>query len=363
MMGRLLHGILVFLVPLIVLVSSTVVTLSEHPRLEFEISSELGISSTGATVAGPSTPRLIATCLPGYGPFSVAFDPADGYIYATLSISPPQISILKSPCNLVKVITIPSGGILFGIAYDPVTKEMVAIDQGAHAAYVLQGTALAKAVRLGSPASGGCPEFDVWDSALGAMLITDQCRGGVDVLKLTETDGVTHASTKLDAFDAGNLPTGILVADGYIFSAGLLTDVFNDRTLAYLGSFGVTASAYYSPLAWDPLNQTVVLGTQNGYASEDAYFLDANSIANHIFSFHNLRAHNILEGGVGGITYSPANRNLYITSMGGDDVWILNPTGGISHVYLQPPIGMWNTAYNPANQDVYICGFDMYVVS
>lgn len=338
-------------------------TLGERPTMGDEPFYGLRTASSSSESSTQPSPHLVATCLSGFSPFSVAYDPAHGYLYTSLSVSPPQISIIKSPCSLVKTITITSGSNIFGVAYDPVTKEIVAIDQGASRAYILQGTSLVKTVSLGSSDDGFCPEFPAWDSALEAMLISDQCRGGVDVLYLTEASGVTHAATILDAFDRGNSPTGILVADGYIFSAGNLIDVYNDRTLAYLGSFDLPASASYFPLAWDPLNHTVVMGAQNGYSSEDVFFLDEKSIATHKFTFHNLIAHNILEGGVGGIVYSPANENVYITAMGGDDVWSLSPTGVLSHLYLQPPIGMWNAVYDPANQDVYVCGFDMYVVS
>lgn len=331
----------------------------------------VGQVSGGSIQNGPGTastnhppPHLIATCLSDYLPLSAAYDPADGLIYVALGVSPPEISILKSPCTLLEAITISTGEMVAGVAYDPLTKEVVAIDSIGEA-YVLQGFSIVKRVSLiDSTSYSFCPSFPTWDAALGAMLITDPCRGGIDILQLTIAGGATHEKVRISAFDSNNVPTGVLVAAGYIFCPGSLgTDVFNDRTLRYMGSFPVAGQTAYTPLTWDPVNQTVAVGLATGISSEEVYFLEVGGIASHKFAFHNLRVHGILDGGVGGIGYSPANQNIYVTAAGGDDVWILGPTGLLSHVYLQPPLGMSNVAYDSGNQDEYVCGFSLYVVS
>lgn len=353
-------------VVLVVALVSSTVALGESPRKEDGFSNAVKASEPDQTIGNfPSSSHLATKCLLYDGPFSAAYDAANGYLYVMLGDNPPQIVILKSTCTVVKTITVVSGMNGWGVAYDPLTKEIVGIDSGTAQAYIIQGSTLVTKVSLlGSQSDTFCPETPAWDASLRAMLITDPCGPGIDILYLADSGGVTHAATIIDAFDGGNVPTGVLVADGYIFCPGFgQTDVYNDRSLHFVGSFPIEGQTGYTPLAWDPLNHTVVIGLANGYSSEDVYFLDVSGIGAHIFSFHNLRVHGILEGGVGGVAYSPATQSLYITAMGGNDVWVLSASGSLSHVYLQPPFGMWNAVYDPANHEVYVCGADLYVVS
>lgn len=315
-------------------------------------------------------PKVVATC-PNLGSASVdAYDPADGYLYVGQGSAPAQVLVVKPLCHVIKTIhsSRPAlSEVVDGFVYDPLTKEMVAFDSGG-LAYVLQATTLVDTVDLGAQ-SFHCPSLGSWDPALSTILVADYCGGGVDLLYVSEVNGTTKGAAILDAFDQGNLPEGVLVANGYIFAAGNLIDVFDQRTLVYIGSFALSVipTGYLTELAWDPFNHTVVVATgfDFSFQSRDAvYFLHADSIRTHAFAFGRLPVHDILNDGAGGVAYSPAGHDIYVSAAGGSDVWVVSPTGSLQHIYLQQYGGLGWIAYDPANQDLFVSGPSaMYVVT
>ncbi len=307
-------------------------------------------------------PHLIGSCLRGDIPFSDAYDPSAGYVYVSTGS---VISIVKPPCEVIKSITLGAGsGNVGGVSYDPLTREIVAIDQASAVAYVIHGLSLVKTVSLGG--ADHCPFSAGWDGALAAVLVTDVC-GGVDLLYLTDVNGGTRAAVILDAFDQGNSPTAVLAADGYVFAAGNRVNVYNDRTLRFVGSFGVSSEGIVSPdpIAWDPLNKTVVLaGSPSSLDHVVVLFLSANSIAKGLFTYGYLYPHDILNYAIGGVAFSTTNHDVYLTAAGGNDVWELAPSGTMTHTYLQSgDSGLYGVAYDSSNRDMYVCGLSLYVVS
>lgn len=258
-------------------------------------------------------PKVITSCPDLAGAITDTYNPKNGYRYVGEGSAPAEILVVKPFCHVIK--TIPSSRPLLsewvdGFVFDPLTDEMVAFDAGG-LAYVLQGTSLVDTVSLGAP-SLHCPSLGSWDSALSTIAVADYCGGGVDLLYLSEVNGTPKGTTVLEAFDHGNQPEGVLDAGGYIFAAGYLIDVFDQRTLAYLGSFGlgVIPTGYLTELAWDALNHTVVIATAFDFSSQSrdaVYFLHIDSIRTHAFSFGRLPIHDILNNGAGGVAYSAAN--------------------------------------------------------
>ena len=334
-------------------------------------------ASTGSPMGLTSSVELakssvLTSCPVGQNPMSDAYDPADGYVYVS---NFDNISIVKPPCSVVKTVSIPGDDDPYGIAYDPLAKEIVAIEQAyaVDSALVLRGTSLVTIVSLGG-AGYHCPSYESYDPASGTMLIADMgqfcaagggLRGGIDILNLSIVGGITRASVILDAFDRGNDPENVLVADGYIFSAGgsevFHVDVFSDRTFAYLGSFVVKGpceifcGAPLERLAWDPLNDTVVMVGLNSVFRESVIFLNANSVDSGKFTFSYLP---IPASNVFGVAYSPATQEIYIAGVWtGDSVLELSRSGALTYVYLSPGAGADALTYDPVDRDMYVCGY------
>lgn len=328
-------------------------------------------SAVGASVS--ASPRVLANCTVDAA-WSDAYDATDGYVYVASAYG--GVFVVKPPCTVIK--TLLPNVIGYGTAYDPATKEIVVSDSADVVAYVIRGVSVQTKIGLGFDLQHDhCPDFEVWDGAIGSMLIADGCPtdpipygGGVDILHLTVTNGVTHASVRLDAFDRNNGPGAVLVADGYVFSAGDVVDVFDAKTLHFVGDFAVNGpgNPVEAPntLGWDPLTHTVVLGRGDVGGHKTVVFLNASSIRSGKFSFSYLSAPGsrpgLLWGGVGGVAYSPATRNLYLTAYGGNDVWELNQTGALTHVYLGQYAYPQGLTYDPNTQNMYVCGFDTSTV-
>jgi hypothetical protein len=332
------------------------------------------ISSGAAPIIGLSggsgNAGVLASCSVGddYGPSQPTYDPADGYIYVTSDIG---ISIVKPPCTVVKTIHTPEDEaefVVYGTAYDPLTKEVVVTDWYRGAEFVLRGTSLVTTVHVGGW-EVHCPGLEAWDPAVKAILITDagaSCggeggSGGIDILHLSIVGGTTLASTIVDAFDQGNSPTAVLVADGYVFSAGIQVNVYNDRTFAYVGSFALAgpnpALGESGALAWDPINDTVVLGLAYVVPRDSVIFLNASSISYREFTFHRWHTENILDGGVAGVGYSPATQKVYLTAESGPEVWELSRSGKVSHISLETAsdgISGSGITYDPESHDTYV---------
>ncbi len=277
------------------------------------------------------------------------------------------VFIVKPPCHVIRSILPNALG--FGTTYDPVTRDIVVTDSADVVAYVIHGSAVEKTVNLGFDVQHEhCPDFEAWDAAVGSILIADGCPsvgppsgGGVDTLHLTTTGGTTHASVRLDAFDRNNGPTAVLVADGYVFSAGNTVDVFDARTFHFVGDFAVNGPGNpvggTNTLGWDPLTQTIILGRGDVSGHGSVVFLNVSSIASGKFTFSYLSASGILDSGVGGVAYSPSTHNVYLTAYGGNDVWGLSSSGELTHVYLGQYAAAQGLAYDPANDNMYVCGF------
>lgn len=349
---------------------------------------------TELTVNPGNGPHRITSCLPpaasqGEVKLAVAYDPADSLLYvamfSVLAFAHPYLFIIKSPCTLVEKVPLLYLATIYpgSIAYDPLLKDIVAVDSFNDVAYVLHGERLIGTVGGfgGYPANN--PDSIAWDPELQAMLVTNFGAlggpgGGVDLLYLNQSDGSLSHTVVLNAFDDGNQPLSILVADGLIFSAGRTIDVFNARTLTYLGTFSTPLDCYASSCTstWDPLNNTVVVGITAGAfppkpENDSLVFLNADSVKTGAFTYKFLHTTGILLDGVGGVTYSPADHDVYFDASSGWDLWYLTPEGRLGHVFIQNPattsgssLGSLSAlAYDSMNHDIYVCGNFLVVVS
>lgn len=371
MLGRIgtMRGICLALLPLL-LVTSMGVASAVDPDWEGHSLPSIGQSASVALAGSSPPPRVIAACPNLADAVIDAYDPADGYLYVAEGSAPASIAVVEPLCHVLKIIHSSRpvlSQVIDGFVYDPLTREMVALDAGG-LAYVLHGTSLVDTVNMGAQ-SFHCPSLGSWDSALSTITVADYCGGGVDLLYLSEVNGTTKGTAVLNAFDQGNRPEGVLDAVGYIFAAGNFVDVFDQRTLTYVGSFGlnVIPTGYLTELSWDAFNHTVVVAIafDFSYQSHNAvYFLHTDSIRTHTFTFGRLPIHGILDDGAGGVAYSPASHGLYVSAAGGTNLWIVNAFGSLQHLYLQRYDGMGWITYDPANSDMFVIGaLAMYVVT
>ena len=303
------------LVVLLFLLSSTANAIAYLSPTRESLARSSEVSPARDAVNGPVGHAVLSSCpLAGaIGP--EVYDPTNSYLY--IGAFYPQgvpgslVYIVKPPCGVIATVNITGGIGLSGMAYDPLTREVVVGPTvESTIAYVIEGTVLVANITLlpfGPTCFEGSPT--VWDPAADAVLI-GIC-AGVTLLRLAIVDGVTTMRVIPNAFAVGDYPTALLVADGYIFAASETVLVFNDRSLAYIGSFPRQAidGGFCTSLAWDPLLDSVVVGVCIGNpVIGPVVFLGANGIGSGHYTVSRLKAPGILNGGVGDVAYSPTQR-------------------------------------------------------
>lgn len=350
------------LIVLLYLLSSTgnaIASLSPMPGTLVR-SSE--VSPVRGAAGGPVGREILSSCALAGAIGPEVYDPANGDLYIGAfypqSVPGSLVYVVKPPCDVIAMVNITGGIGLSGMAYDPITKEVVVGPTvESTIAYVIEGTVLVANITLlpfGPTCFEGSPT--VWDPAADAVLI-GIC-AGVTLLHLAIVDGVTTTTVIPNAFAVGDYPTALLVADGYIFAASNTVLVFNDRTLAYIGSFpglSIYGGGFCTSLAWDPLENSVVVGVCIGNpVIGPVVFLNANGIGSGHYTLSRLKAPGILNGGVGDVAYSPTTREVYLTAALGNDVWEVGESGALTHVYLGQGAEPFPLAYDPSNHDMYV---------
>lgn len=296
--------------------------------------------SAGATALS----SVVAKCAVGSGPVQVAYDPLNHDLYV---VSASTVSIVASTCHVLKQIVAVNTN-FDGVAYDPAAKAMLVSEYNSGEIFVFSGTTLV------SEFGGLCsPGPMVWDGTMRAMLVLDYC-GEVDaVFALTSSDVTSFG---------GGCPSGIALADGYVWVAdqcGPSVDLYDPATFLSVGSFALPLSP--SALAWDPVNDTMLVGSQFSHLM---YVLYPTTIATHTFVSTIFPLGTLL--GTGGIAYSPSSHDMYITGRIGSYLWTISSIGAVHHLNLGAGASAQGAAYDPANHRVYLCGYGtstLYVVS
>jgi hypothetical protein len=328
------------------------------------VASPLGIGGSVREASNGSAHHLLASCALGMFPAYADIDASNGYIYVANSgnLGGGSISVIQPPCTEIATIIPPPlpdyPATPVGVVYDPLTHEIVVPDGDNGVAWVIQGLSIVTTINLGG--FGEQLGQGAWDSSVGSVLIPDAVTG-VDVIHLTLVHGATKVSVRVAAFDNKlNGPTNLLVADGYVFSAGQAVDIFSASTFLPEGQFAFPPGGLNSltSIAWEPQTRQAVLGELSTNTPQAVIFLDAGSIATHKFTFHLLKARDILQGGATGVAYSPDDRSLYMSADLGSDVWILGPTGALDHVYVPHSQGLGaDVIYDPSSHSVYAVGY------
>jgi DNA-binding beta-propeller fold protein YncE len=321
-----------------------------------------GASPVRGAVSGPANRSILSSCplVGAIGP--LVYDPEDGYLYVgalhNLSTPGSLVYVVRPPCDVVASVNI-SGGIGFsGMAYDPSSGEVVlGPTVYSTVAYVFQGSSLVANFTLQQFGPACLLDSPVtWDPVIDAILV-GVC-GAVTLLYLSVVNGVTIAKITPNAFAINDFPTALLVADGYIFLGSNTVFVFNDRTLALVGSFPqltIYGGGFCTSLAWDPMKNSVVVGVCVGNSViGPVVFLSAAGLATGHFTFSRLKAPGILAGGVGDVAYSPTTREVYLTAALGNDVWEVSESGALTHVYLGQDSEPFPLVYDPSNHDMYV---------
>jgi hypothetical protein len=293
--------------------------------------------------------KVLASCRVG-GPQQAAFDPSNGFVYV-VSFEPNIVTILKSPCTIVKVLHLPPGGEPFNGAYDPTTGEMYVTDIVLGQVYVIRGTNLVATIRSTSFSGASGIAFDPFT---GTMLVA-----GFYSNEFASISGDKVVATFSGVGTTCDEPVALLVTpNDRVFASTLGTNfesgglcIFSATSYLWLANLTQSCASFES--IWDPeVGEVISDNSGCGYTVYD--LLEVNPTTYHVTHRFSVP----VEYGFGGLAYSGKTESLYAT--GNSDVWVLAPDGVFHpfrvHENLGGSYGADGITYDPLNGDMYLCG-------
>jgi len=310
------------------------------------LAADLVAGSVAAPTAAASS--VIAKCHVGDNPVGVAYDPLNHYIYVADNGpgdgSGGAITVLKASCHVVATISLTALSFTpYGVAYDPSTHNVLVSDDDYGYVFVLSGTSIVNVL------TGFCePQAMTWDAQASAMLVMDYCNQ-VDAIY-----GNTQSGVDTGAISSFCDASSVLDAAGYVWvgdqCAPYTVDLFDPATFALVGHF--TISTAPGALAWDPVNDTVLVGSEFG---NTMHLLDPATVALHTYVNTTFPLGQLLA--TGSILYSPTTHAMYVSDRAGSDVWKISSSGKVHHDFIASGAGLEFMTYDAATSYIYVCGY------
>ena len=301
---------------------------AHSPSLGRSITSVL-VHSTTTTVGG----GLVANVAVGTGPWGMAYDSSNGYVYAT-NLNANTVSVIS---GTTVVATIPVGNTPAGVGYDSGNGYIYVANNLSNNVSVINGTTN---IVVATVPAGANPTGVVYDSKNGYVYVTNS-----NSLSVTVIDGTTivtqvsvgHGTTMI-AYDSGN---------GYVYAAtgqGNSVSVIDGTTV--LASIPVQQESY--GVAYD---------SGNGYV----YVTNANSNTVSVINGTSV----VATVQVGSIPYFAAydsgNGYIYVTNSGSNTTSVISGTTVVSTIQVgTTPYGV---AYDTQNGYVYVADFGSNTVN
>lgn len=310
-------------------------------------------------------PSLDSTQIPlptGSGPWGVAFNPVNGYLYVS-DTSSFNVSVINTSTNQIvtQIPVIPgnepivadtaTGYVYVGSAWttvsviSPVTNRVVAT----------------VSIPASAGCSGGCfPQVQAYDSANGDVYVSQ-----IDSPNNNNVS-VIHNTSLVTTIPVGSGPNGAVYdpADGNIFVANegsLNLTIINGSTNRVVGQVAVWPGP---GLAYDSSNKEVYV-CSNAIENGQSNFVTAvNGTTDKVVATVSVGT------ACGGALYDSANDYLYITDnsrpgYGGNlaNVTVIDPE--TNRVVLTLPVGSYpqGIAYDPLNNNIYVANAEADTIS
>jgi len=290
------------------------------------------------TVSVINGTTVIATIPVGTWPAGVAYDPSNGYIYVANSFSD-TVSVIN---GTTVIATIPVGPAPMGVAYDPSNGYIYVTDSLSDTVSVINGTTVIANITVGIG-----PKGIAYDSSNGYIYVADFSSHSVSVI-----DGANN--TVIATIPVGPNPVGVAYdpSNGYIYVTDYLSGtvyVIDGATNTVIATIPVGGSEL-AGVAYDP---------SNGYIYVANTGLSTVSVINGTTVIANITV-----GGVPmGVAYDPSNGYIYVADSYSDTVSVINGTTVIATI----PVGLMpmGVAYDPSNGYIYVTNWNsgtVYVI-
>src|SRR5205809_66186 len=174
--------------------------------------------ATDTLITGSSSGTIVAAIPVGNGPYDLAYDSGNGYVYVANSnltscepgcVRPGNVTVID---GTTVITTIPVGNGPEGVAYDSGNGYVYVTNCGSNNVSVIDGTIVIATVPVGN-----CPVHAAYDNASRYVYVANSGTGNVSVI-----DGTTVVGT----IPVGGNPSGVAYdgGNGYVYVANSFTD-------------------------------------------------------------------------------------------------------------------------------------------
>src|SRR6266480_211959 len=174
--------------------------------------------ATDTLITGSSSGTIVAAIPVGNGPYDLAYDSGNGYVYVANSnltscepgcVRPGNVTVID---GTTVITTIPVGNGPEGVAYDSGNGYVYVTNSQSNDVSVIDGTIVIATVPVGN-----CPVHAAYDNASRYVYVANSGTGNVSVI-----DGTTVVGT----IPVGGNPSGVAYdgGNGYVYVANSFTD-------------------------------------------------------------------------------------------------------------------------------------------
>ncbi|PVU69576.1 hypothetical protein DDW06_02965 [Sulfolobales archaeon SCGC AB-777_K20] len=267
------------------------------------------------------------------GPWGIAYDPSNGYIYVA-DVGSGTVSVINGANNSV-IAKIPVGTEPWGIAYDPSNGYIYVTNYGSDTVSVINGAT--NTVMATIPVESG-PWGIAYDPSNGYIYVANWGSGTVSVI-----NGANNSV--IATIPVGSWPEGVAYdpSNGYIYVTNYGSDtvsVINGATNTVMATIPVGIEP--AGVAYDPSNGYIYV---TNYGSGTVSVI--NGATNTVMA--------TIPVGIepAGVAYDPSNGYIYVTNYGSDTVSIISaPAQAIVTITVTftesglPPGTQWSVTFD-----------------
>ncbi len=270
-------------------------------------------SNTTSIINGTT---VVGTVAVGRGPGGVAYDSGNGYVYVANFYSN-TVSVIN---GTTVVATVPVGSSPSGVAYDAGNRYVYVTNFGSGNITVINGTTVVATVPVGF-----YPQGVAYDSGNGYVYVTNAnststfCDNTVSVISGTMV--VATLATGSYGFQACPLGVGYDTGNGYVYVA----DAFYPYIIVINGT--TVVATVTAPTG--PLGVGVGYDSGNGYI----YVTSPRSNSTIVISGTTVVATVPVGSSPSGVAYDAGNRYVYVANGGSNTVSVISTAASVSFDY------------------------------
>ncbi|MDA4122766.1 MAG: YncE family protein [Thaumarchaeota archaeon] len=315
-------------------------------------------------INGSDWTKTFPTC-PGAenGPQSIAFDPANNYLYVTC-VYPGNVAVFN-PATGSLVTTVTAGSSPWNLAYDPASQDMYVSNYASNSVSVISSSTNNVVATLTQIEQ---PTFIVYSPANSDLYVVNSAYP----YGITVVNGVTNAVISTIQGEAGNLiydpaNQGVYASVVAFVSGTQTAEVYaintSDQVAATIvvSGIGFPATDSGGSLVFDSGNNNVFVGTDPGTTGPNVV-TEISSSTNKVIGSVNIPA-DCIQGGcydLTDLTYDSANQDIYISGPG-QYVYIVSSSLSVIQTIPLTIIASSSTSdfpafsiFDPANNEVFV---------